>query len=81
MALTSREKKASRITTACNPCRARKQKCSGERPRCEQCLEYGRPCAWPEQLKRRKSYIVQHLKLKLELEIEYQPGRGPEREE
>ncbi|KAJ9299050.1 transcriptional regulator family: Fungal Specific TF [Paecilomyces variotii] len=59
MTLTPREKKASRITTACNPCRARKQKCSGERPRCEQCLEYGRPCAWPEQLKRgpTKGYI------------------------
>ncbi|KAJ9199924.1 transcriptional regulator family: Fungal Specific TF [Paecilomyces variotii] len=76
MALTSREKKASRITTACNPCRARKQKCSGERPRCEQCLEYGRPCAWPEQLKRgpAKGYIetlehrlheTEHLLLRL----------------
>ncbi|KAJ9374484.1 transcriptional regulator family: Fungal Specific TF [Paecilomyces variotii] len=76
MTLTSREKKASRITTACNPCRARKQKCSGERPRCEQCLKYGRPCAWPEQLKRgpAKGYIetlehrlheTEHLLLKL----------------
>ncbi|KAL1970660.1 hypothetical protein VTN77DRAFT_4304 [Rasamsonia byssochlamydoides] len=59
MAASAKEKKASRITTACNPCRSRKQKCSGERPACEQCLEYNRACAWPEQLKRgpAKGYI------------------------
>lgn len=59
MAPSLREKKASRITTACNPCRSRKQKCSGDRPVCTQCLEYNRVCAWPEQLKRgpAKGYI------------------------
>ncbi|OJJ47735.1 hypothetical protein ASPZODRAFT_1762393 [Penicilliopsis zonata CBS 506.65] len=56
---TLREKKASRITTACNACRSRKQKCGGQRPVCAQCLEYNRPCDWPEQLKRgpAKGYI------------------------
>ncbi|KAL1982628.1 hypothetical protein VTN96DRAFT_1063 [Rasamsonia emersonii] len=59
MAASAKEKKATRITTACNPCRSRKQKCSGERPACEQCLEYNRACAWPAQLKRgpAKGYI------------------------
>ncbi|CEJ54173.1 hypothetical protein PMG11_00494 [Penicillium brasilianum] len=44
--------KPSRITTACNTCRSRKQKCSGGKPVCQQCLEYNRPCNWPEQLRR-----------------------------
>ncbi|KAL4752388.1 hypothetical protein BDW72DRAFT_72664 [Aspergillus terricola var. indicus] len=49
----------SRITTACNSCRRRKQKCSGNRPKCIQCLEHRRNCDWPEQLKRgpAKGYI------------------------
>ncbi|KAL3478057.1 hypothetical protein BJX99DRAFT_114064 [Aspergillus californicus] len=62
----------SRITTACNSCRMRKQKvrtpssrtwlilqCSGNRPTCIQCLEHRRTCNWPEQLKRgpAKGYI------------------------
>ncbi|KAL4789481.1 hypothetical protein BDV19DRAFT_383089 [Aspergillus venezuelensis] len=42
----------SRITTACNSCRMRKQKCI-------QCLDHRRTCGWPEQLKRgpAKGYI------------------------
>ncbi|KAL4934783.1 hypothetical protein BDV06DRAFT_156781 [Aspergillus oleicola] len=49
----------SRITTACNSCRMRKQKCSGNRPKCIQCLDHRRTCDWPEQLKRgpAKGYI------------------------
>ncbi|KAL5339363.1 hypothetical protein BJX70DRAFT_158387 [Aspergillus crustosus] len=49
----------SRITTACNSCRNRKQKCSGNRPTCIQCLQHRRTCDWPEQLKRgpAKGYI------------------------
>ncbi|KAL4780911.1 hypothetical protein BJX76DRAFT_32194 [Aspergillus varians] len=49
----------SRITTACNSCRLRKQKCSGNRPKCIQCLDHRRNCDWPEQLKRgpAKGYI------------------------
>lgn len=48
----SKEKKLARITTACNACRSRKQKCSGQKPICRQCLDYKRPCNWPEQLRR-----------------------------
>lgn len=47
-----KEKKPARITIACNACRSRKQKCSGQKPVCEQCLEFNRPCNWPEQLRR-----------------------------
>ncbi|KAJ6080255.1 hypothetical protein N7467_010008 [Penicillium canescens] len=52
MASKSKEKKPGRITIACNACRSRKQKCGGKKPVCEQCLEYNRPCNWPEQLRR-----------------------------
>ena len=48
----SKEKRPARITIACNACRSRKQKCSGRKPVCEQCLENNRPCNWPEQLRR-----------------------------
>ncbi|KAL2871039.1 Zn(II)2Cys6 transcription factor domain-containing protein [Aspergillus lucknowensis] len=49
----------SRITTACNSCRLRKQKCCGNRPTCIQCLQHRRDCNWPEQQKRgpAKGYI------------------------
>ncbi|KAJ5654499.1 hypothetical protein N7490_001502 [Penicillium lividum] len=52
-------KRPSRATTACAACRSRKQKCSGEKPVCGQCLEYNRPCKWPEHLKRgpAKGYV------------------------
>ncbi|RAL00388.1 Zn(II)2Cys6 transcription factor domain-containing protein [Aspergillus ibericus CBS 121593] len=51
--------KVSRITVACNSCRFRKQKCSGNKPICTQCHQHNRPCDWPEQLKRgpAKGYI------------------------
>ncbi|CAI7621725.1 unnamed protein product [Penicillium glandicola] len=52
MAPKSTEKVPGRITIACNACRTRKQKCSGRKPICEQCLENNRPCNWPEQLRR-----------------------------
>lgn len=48
----SRERRPARITIACNACRSRKQKCSGRKPVCVQCLESNRPCNWPEQLRR-----------------------------
>ncbi|KAK9854663.1 hypothetical protein MYU51_003865 [Penicillium brevicompactum] len=47
-----KEKRPARITIACNACRSRKQKCSGQKPVCEQCLGNNRPCKWPEQLRR-----------------------------
>lgn len=48
----SKAKTPARITIACNACRSRKQKCSGRKPICEQCLDNNRPCNWPEQLRR-----------------------------
>ncbi|KAJ5545835.1 hypothetical protein N7494_003420 [Penicillium frequentans] len=53
------QKGPARATTACTACRSRKQKCSGEKPVCGQCLEYNRPCEWPEHLKRgpAKGYV------------------------
>ncbi|KAE8418202.1 hypothetical protein BDV36DRAFT_164961 [Aspergillus pseudocaelatus] len=59
MAPPTKAGKASRITIACNACRFRKQKCSGKKPVCTQCLQHNRVCDWPEQLKRgpAKGYI------------------------
>lgn len=42
----------SRISGACNACRTRKQKCSGDRTGCAQCREAGHECTWPAQKKR-----------------------------
>ncbi|GFF43018.1 hypothetical protein IFM61606_03275 [Aspergillus udagawae] len=55
----SKGSKTPRITVACNSCRSRKQKCSGNKPICTKCLESHRQCNWPEQLKRgpAKGYI------------------------
>ncbi|PWY82919.1 hypothetical protein BO70DRAFT_428983 [Aspergillus heteromorphus CBS 117.55] len=59
MAPAKTTSKVSRITVACNSCRFRKQKCSGNKPICTQCHQHNRPCDWPEQLKRgpAKGYI------------------------
>lgn len=35
-----------RATHACTKCRQRKVKCSGERPRCKHCLEFGLECEY-----------------------------------
>lgn len=49
----------SRISGACNGCRTKKQKCSGDRTGCSQCHAAGIQCTWPEQRKRgpAKGYI------------------------
>ncbi|KAH6621988.1 hypothetical protein C7974DRAFT_397475 [Boeremia exigua] len=49
----------SRISTACVACRARKHRCSGGKPRCDQCNSNDLPCEWPTQQKRGppKQYI------------------------
>ncbi|KAF5018796.1 hypothetical protein F66182_9214 [Fusarium sp. NRRL 66182] len=35
------------VTLACNACRKRKERCSGERPVCGACTRKGTPCSWP----------------------------------
>ncbi|KIV86336.1 hypothetical protein PV11_01953 [Exophiala sideris] len=49
----------SRISGACNGCRTKKQKCSGDRSGCLQCQAAAIQCTWPEQRKRgpAKGYI------------------------
>ncbi|KAI1615858.1 hypothetical protein EDD36DRAFT_198643 [Exophiala viscosa] len=49
----------SRISGACNGCRTKKQKCSGDRSGCLQCQAVAVQCTWPEQRKRgpAKGYI------------------------
>ncbi|KAH7353571.1 hypothetical protein B0T11DRAFT_287052 [Plectosphaerella cucumerina] len=44
--------RTTRITAACKACRARKHRCSGERPRCAQCTTNDVRCEWPQQQKR-----------------------------
>lgn len=36
-----------RISKACDSCRIRKIRCSGERPRCRNCLDQPSPCTYP----------------------------------
>lgn len=42
----------SRITAACAICRAKRQKCSGEKPICIQCRQSNEECAWSDSKKR-----------------------------
>ncbi|KAF2181164.1 hypothetical protein K469DRAFT_752988 [Zopfia rhizophila CBS 207.26] len=51
--------KGTRISLACIACRSRKHKCSGEKPRCAQCVSNCITCEWPTQQKRGppKQYI------------------------
>ena len=42
----------SRITAACAVCRAKRQKCSGVKPRCDQCRMHNEECWWSDQKKR-----------------------------
>ncbi len=35
-----------RISHACESCRNRKTKCSGERPKCQHCLDFKLPCVY-----------------------------------
>ncbi|KAI9823373.1 MAG: hypothetical protein M1826_007784 [Phylliscum demangeonii] len=37
-----------RIAHACEPCRSRKTKCTGERPRCGHCVEHGLLCLYAD---------------------------------
>jgi hypothetical protein len=37
-----------RVSHACEPCRARKTKCSGERPTCAHCVEYKLTCVYAD---------------------------------
>ncbi|KAH7357431.1 hypothetical protein BKA66DRAFT_473253 [Pyrenochaeta sp. MPI-SDFR-AT-0127] len=48
-----------RVSIACIACRARKHRCSGEKPRCAQCSANDLSCEWPIQQKRGppKQYI------------------------
>ncbi|KAF4774974.1 hypothetical protein HER10_EVM0005226 [Colletotrichum scovillei] len=63
-------KKITRSRGACLACRARKHKCSGERPKCAQCGINNVSCQWPEQRKRGppKHYIVTMEKRLMETE-------------
>ncbi|KAM3414113.1 C6 finger domain protein [Cercospora zeina] len=42
----------SRITAACAVCRGKRQKCSGEKPICDQCRLHNEECWWSETKKR-----------------------------
>ncbi|KAK1687506.1 hypothetical protein BDP55DRAFT_660226 [Colletotrichum godetiae] len=63
-------KKTTRSRGACLACRARKHKCSGERPKCAQCGINNVSCQWPEQRKRGppKHYILTMEKRLMETE-------------
>ena len=37
-----------RVSHACEPCRHRKTKCSGERPQCKHCQDFRLPCVYAD---------------------------------
>ncbi|PSN59782.1 hypothetical protein BS50DRAFT_224240 [Corynespora cassiicola Philippines] len=43
----------SRVSRACNNCRTRRTKCSGEQPRCKECQANGLPCVYEQSRKDR----------------------------
>lgn len=45
--------KRRRISRACNPCRARKQRCDGRRPSCSTCSMTKHPCSYDSGMKKR----------------------------
>ena len=52
-----------RVTHACEPCRQRKTKCSGERPRCQHCQDFKLPCMYADgkRDKTRKSVLIERV--------------------
>lgn len=48
----SYEKTRTRVSRACNPCRARKDRCDGQRPSCRSCVGAGRACNYEPSKKR-----------------------------
>ncbi|KAL6400184.1 4-hydroxyphenylpyruvate [Ilyonectria robusta] len=48
----SYEKARTRVSRACNPCRARKDRCDGQRPSCRSCVGAGRACNYEPSKKR-----------------------------
>ncbi|KAH7324785.1 hypothetical protein B0I35DRAFT_424966 [Stachybotrys elegans] len=57
--MSSHQTPGGRAGGACSICRAKKRKCSGEKPICKQCAHANVRCEWPEQLKRGlpKNYV------------------------
>ncbi|WPG98742.1 Hypothetical protein R9X50_00153600 [Acrodontium crateriforme] len=45
--------KRSRVSRACDQCRASREKCDGAQPTCHTCSVQGRPCSYNEQPKKR----------------------------
>ena len=52
-----------RVSHACEPCRARKTKCSGERPTCAHCIEYKLTCVYADGKRDRvKRFVLERLR-------------------
>ena len=47
-----------RVSHACEPCRRRKTKCSGERPRCQHCGDFRLPCTYADGKRDRTKKLV-----------------------
>ena len=52
-----------RVAHACEPCRQRKTKCSGERPRCQHCEDFKLQCVYADGKRDRtmKQVLVERL--------------------
>lgn len=50
-----------RVARACLSCRARKVKCNGAQPRCQNCVDDSVPCVYPASRKDRLKTLVMSL--------------------
>ncbi|KAK9369113.1 fungal-specific transcription factor domain-containing protein [Lipomyces kononenkoae] len=58
--------KSPRISHACEPCRLRKTKCSGERPACSHCIAFGIDCNYANNKRDRTRQELQDLREKVQ---------------
>jgi hypothetical protein len=71
----ARKRTRLRVTTACEECRRRKERCDGGKPACQRCMNVGRTCSYNQGRKRGlKTGYVRGLEILLGLFLYECPG-------
>ncbi|KAH9810071.1 Quinic acid utilization activator [Teratosphaeria destructans] len=68
--------KRSRVSRACDQCRASREKCDGTQPRCQTCIAQRRDCTYHEQPKKRgiQPNYIRTLELIIAWQLKHLPG-------
>ncbi|KAF2771186.1 hypothetical protein EJ03DRAFT_381416 [Teratosphaeria nubilosa] len=68
--------KRSRVSRACDQCRASREKCDGTQPRCQTCIAQRRECTYHEQPKKRgiQPNYIRTLELIIAWQLKQLPG-------